>query len=210
MNGARSIPTRRRRPAVAVRREISDVAIPTITHRFTVSDYHRMAEVGILDENDRVELIEGEIVDMTPLGRRHQARVDQLAELLIRGLGERAIVRVQGSIRLGERSEPQPDLVVLRRRADFYADADVGPPDVLLVIEVADTSLAHDRDVKVPLYNRAAITEVWLVDLNGENVTVYREPGPRGYGDVFTARAQERLSPRLFPELVLTPVQILG
>jgi Uma2 family endonuclease len=186
------------------------VAIPTITHRFTVSDYHRMAEVGILGEDDRVELIEGEIVDMTPLGRRHQARVDQLAELLIHGLGEQAIVRVQGSVRLGERSEPQPDLVLLRRRADFYADADAESQDVLLVIEVADTSLAHDRDVKVPLYNRAAITEVWLVDLNGENVTVYREPGPRGYGDVFTARAQERLSPRVFPELVLTPVQILG
>jgi Uma2 family endonuclease len=186
------------------------VALPTIIHRFTVSDYHRMAEVGILDEDDRVELIEGEIVDMTPLGRRHQARVDQLAELLIRALGERAIVRVQGSIRLGERSEPQPDLVVLRRRADFYADADAGPPDVLLVIEVADTSLAHHRDVKVPLYHRAGITEVWLVDLNGENVTVYREPGPRGYGEVFTARGREHLSPRLIPELEITPGQILS
>jgi Uma2 family endonuclease len=186
------------------------VAIPTITHRFTVSDYHRMAEVGILGEDDRVELIEGEIVDMAPLGRRHQARVDRLAELLIRGLGERAIVRVQGSIRLGERSEPQPDLVLLRRRADFYVDADAGAPDILLVIEVADTSLAHDREVKVPLYARAGIPEVWLVDLNGENVTGYREPGPQGYGDVFTARGHERLSPRLFPELALTPDQILG
>jgi Uma2 family endonuclease len=189
---------------------MAHVVSPTTTHRFTVSDYHRMAEAGILGDDDRVELIEGEIVDMTPLGRRHQARVDQLAELLIRGLGERAIVRVQGSIRLDERSEPQPDLVVLRRRADFYAGADAGPPNVLLVIEVADTSLAHDRDVKVPLYHRAGITEVWLVDLNGETVTVYREPGPRGYGEVFTAGGHERLSPRLIPDFVLTPGQIFG
>src|SRR3954464_4755790 len=119
--------------------EVATMAIPTMAHRFTVLDYHRMAETGILREDDRVELIEGEIVDMTPLGRRHQARVDHLAELLIRGLGERAIVRVQGSIRLDDRSEPQPDRVVLRGRADFYAGADAEPPDVLLVIEVADT-----------------------------------------------------------------------
>src|SRR4051812_29339649 len=190
--------------------EVAKMAVPTITHRFTVSDYHRMAEAGIFGEHDRVELIEGEIVDMAPLGRRHQARVDHLAEMLIRGLGERAIVRVQGSIRLGERSEPQPDLVLLRRRADFYAVTDAGPADVLLVVEVADTSLAHDRDVKVPLYARAGIPEVWLIDLNGENVAVYREPGSEGYHDVSPVRGDARLSPRAFPELGLTASQILG
>src|SRR5262249_48453126 len=160
------------------------MAIPTIKHRFTVADYHRMAEAGILDEDDRVELIEGEIVDMTPIGRRHQARVDHLAELFFRGLAEKVIIRVQGSIRLSDLSEPEPDLVLLRRRADFYADADAGPADVLLIVEVADTSLPHDRDVKVPLYARAGIPEVWLVDLNGESVGVHREPGPQGYREV--------------------------
>src|SRR4051794_31509585 len=190
--------------------EVATMAIPTMAHRFTVLDYHRMAETGILREDDRVELIEGEIVDMTPLGRRHLARVDHLAELLFRGLGERAIVRVQGSIRLGERSEPQPDLVLLRRRADYYAETDAGPADILLVVEVADTSLAHDRDVKVPLYARAGIPEVWLIDLNGENIAIYREPGSAGYRDVFTVRGDARLSPRAFPELVLTPGQIIG
>jgi Uma2 family endonuclease len=186
------------------------MAIPTIRHRFRVADYHRMAEAGILGEDDRVELIEGEIVDMTPIGRRHQARVDHLAELFIRGLSDRAIVRVQGSIRLSEHSEPQPDLVLLRRRPDFYADADAGPDDVLLVVEVADTSLPHDRDVKVPLYARAGIPEVWLADLNDPSIIIYREPGPQDYREVYTARGQVRLSPRAFPELVITADQILG
>src|SRR5713101_947248 len=94
---------------------------------FSTADYHRMAEAGILGEDDRVELIEGEIVDMTPIGRRHQARVDRLTDLFTESLGKKVIVRVQGSIRLSEHSEPQPDLLLLRRRADFYADADAGP-----------------------------------------------------------------------------------
>jgi len=186
------------------------MAIPTIKHRFTVADYHRMAEAGILGEDDRVELIEGEIVDMTPIGRRHQARVDRLNDLFTEGLGKKVIVRVQGAIRLSELSEPQPDLVLLRRRADFYVDADAGPADVLLIVEVADTSLPHDQDVKVPLYARAGIPEVWLVDLNGEGVAVYREPRPGGYREVLTVRGSDRLSPQAFPELVLTPRQILG
>jgi Uma2 family endonuclease len=117
---------------------------------------------------------------------------------------------VQGSVRLSELSEPEPDLVLLRRRADFYANADASPADVLLVVEVADTSLRYDRDVKVPLYARAGIPEVWLVDLNGATVTVYRDPGPQGYREVFTARGTERLSPQAFPDFALTPSQILG
>jgi Uma2 family endonuclease len=186
------------------------MAIPAIKHRFTVADYHRMAEAGILGEDDRVELIEGEIVDMTPIGRRHQAGVDHLTELFIQGLSGKVIVRVQGSIRLSELSEPEPDLVLLRRRADFYANVDAGPDDVLLVVEVADTSLPYDRDVKVPLYARAGIPEVWLVDLNGASVIVHRDPGPQGYREVITARGTERLSPQAFPDFALTPSQILG
>lgn len=185
------------------------MAISTIRHLFTVADYHRMVEAGILDEDDRVELIEGEIVDMTPIGWRHQARVDHLAELF-RDLTGRAILRVQGSIWLSERSEPQPDLVLLRRREDYYADGGAGPADVLLVVEVSDTSLVHERDLKVPLYAAAGIPEVWIVDLNGDAIAVYRDPGARGYRDVRTLRGSEQLSPQAFPELVLTASLILG
>ena len=186
------------------------MAIPAIRHRFTVVDYHKMAEAGILGEDDRVELIEGEIVDMTPISRRHQACVDRLNELFVRGLGEQVIVRVQGSIRLNDRSEPQPDLVLLRRRADFYRDTDAAPEDVLLIIEVADTSLPYDQGIKAPLYARAGIPELWLVDLNGPSITVHREPGPAGYRSVSVVRNDDRLSPQAFPEFILTADQILG
>ena len=138
------------------------------------------------------------------------ACVDRLTELFIHGLGDRAIVRVQGSIRLLEHSEPQPDLVLLRRRPGFYATSDAGPADTLLVIEVADTSLRYDRDVKVPLYARVGIPEVWLVDLTDGSITSHREAGPQGYGRVVTARGDEPLSPQAFPELVLTAERILG
>ena len=186
------------------------MAIPLIRHRFTAADYHKMAEAGILHEDDRVELIEGELVDMTPIGRRHLACVDRLAELFIRGLGEKAIVRVQGAIRLSEHSEPQPDLILLRRRPDFYADADARPEDVWLIVEVADTSLPYDRGVKAPLYARSGIPEFWLVDLTGRSISLFRDPGPDGYRTVLVARGNEPLSVQAFPELPLTADQILG
>ncbi len=128
----------------------------------------------------------------------------------MRGLGEQVIVRVQGSIRLNERSEPQPDLVLLRRRADFYRDTDAGPEDVLLIVEVANTSLPYDRGVKGPLYARASIPELWEVDLNEQSITVHREPGPAGYRSVSVVRSDDRLSPQAFPEFILTADQILG
>ncbi len=135
-------------------------------YRFTVEDYHKMAEVDILGEDDRVELIDGEIIEMAPIGRLHAVCVVRLTDLFGETLRRRAIVWAQNPIGLGERSEPQPDLALLRWRPNFYADADPRPEDVLLIIEVADTSLAYDRDIKVPLYARAGIPEVWLVDLN--------------------------------------------
>jgi Uma2 family endonuclease len=178
--------------------------------RFTAGEYHQMARAGILTEDDRVELIDGEIVEMTPIGWRHLACVDRLAELFIRGLGEKVIVRVQGSIRLSEHSEPQPDLVLLRRRPDFYASRAARPEDTLLVVEVAESSLPYDRDVKAPLYARAGIPEIWLVNLTEESLTVYREPGPEAYRNVSVVRGNARLSPQAFPEFGLTPDQILG
>ncbi len=128
---------------------------PYGTYRFSVEDYHRMAEAGILSEDAHVELIEGEIVTMSPLGARHLACVDRLTALLVPGVGPRAIVRVQGSIRLGDRSEPEPDLVLLRPRQDFYAAIPATAGDVLTLIEVMDSSASYDRAIKLGLYARA-------------------------------------------------------
>jgi Uma2 family endonuclease len=190
--------------------EVAHVAIRAPRHQFTVADYQRMGEAGILLEDDRVELIEGEIIDMSPIGRRHQACVDQLAERFFEALGRRVILRVQGSVRLSDLSEPQPDLAVLRRRSDFYAGSDAAPDDVLLIVEVADTTLHYDRDVKVPLYARARVPEAWVVDITGQRVLVYREPGSRGYATSLEAQGDDRLSLEGFPELVLTADDVVG
>jgi Uma2 family endonuclease len=144
-------------------------------HRITVHDYHRMAEVGVLAPDARVELIEGEIIDMAPIGNDHQSIVDQLNRMLVRAVGDRAIVRVQGSIRLSQWSEPEPDVVLLAPRADFYRNEFAAGEDTLLVIEVSDTTLRYDRDVKVPLYARHAVPEVWVVDVNADVLLVFGE-----------------------------------
>jgi Uma2 family endonuclease len=142
-------------------------------HRITVHEYHRMAEVGLLAPDARVELIEGEIIDMAPIGNDHQSVVDQLNRLLVRAVGDDAIVRVQGSIRLSNWSEPEPDVVLLAPRPDFYRSEFALGTDTLLVIEVSDTTLRYDRDVKVPLYARHGVPEVWVFDLNGGVLLVY-------------------------------------
>jgi Uma2 family endonuclease len=148
------------------------MAVRVAPHRFTVDDYHAMARAGVLRDDDRVELIEGEIVDMTPIGSRHAAVVDLLTRWLVMGCGTRAIVRVQGPVRLGAHSEPQPDLLVLEPRDDFYQRKPPTGDDVLLLIEVADSSLQYDQAVKLPLYARAGVREVWLVDLVRDEVNV--------------------------------------
>ncbi len=186
------------------------MAIAITRHRFTVDEYYRMAESGILTPGQRVELIEGEIVDMTPIGRRHMACVDRLTRDFVSALGDRAIVRVQGALRLHDYSEPEPDLVILRPRDDFYAGQDAGPDDALLVIEVADSSEHYDRQVKVPLYARAGIREVWLVDLTAGRITSYRQPGPDGYAEAIVAGGDDTLRPLAFPDFGLTAARILG
>lgn len=177
---------------------------------FTVEDYHRMAEVGILGEDDRVELIEGEIVAMSPIGLRHLSCVDRLNALLGAGLGRRAIVRVQGSIRLGGRSEPQPDVVLLKPRGDFYATSHATPEEMFCVIEVMDSSAAYDRGVKLALYARERVPEVWLVDLNEEQVEIYRGPASRVYTENQIRMRGQSVAPEAFPELVLGVDDILG
>jgi len=186
------------------------MSIQLIRHRFTADEYHQMAETGVLRDDDRVELIEGEIVDMTPIGPRHIAVVNRLTQALVRACGDRAIVQIQASIRLGPHSEPQPDVVLLRPRPDFYETAVPGPESVLLLIEVADTSLPYDRTVKLQLYARAGIREVWLVDLVRNHVEVHLEPVQDGYQRSETRGPGDRLVPMALPEVSLSPAELLG
>lgn len=153
-----------------------------------------MREAGILGEDDRVELVEGDVVAMTPIGSAHAACVKRLTLLLFRAAGELALVSVQDPVRLDEASEPKPDLALLHPKPDFYASGHPGPEDVLLLIEVADASLAYDQEVKLPLYARAGIREVWLVDLPGRRVLVHREPGAGGYAAVTAVGPEGRLT----------------
>jgi Uma2 family endonuclease len=153
-----------------------------IRHRFSAEDFHRMAEAGILSEDDRVELIRGEVVELSPVGKRHMAALKRLMDALFPlQLERRALLQVQDPLRLSPDTEPQPDLVLLAYREDFYRDRMPEGQDALLVVEVADTSLNHDLEVKLPLYAQAGIPEVWVVDLVRDRVHVFRKPQGAGY-----------------------------
>ena len=178
--------------------------------RFTVHEYHRMAEAGILHEDDRVELIDGEIIEMSPIGERHAACVRRLIGLLTRRIGDAAILDVQNPVRLWESAEPQPDLTLLRPRDDLYAAGHPPPEDVLLLIEVSDTSLAYDKNVKLPLYARAGIPEVFVVDLVNEAIERHTEPTEDGYSLVRRARRWEMLESITLPALTLSVDAVLG
>ena len=186
------------------------MAVQLLRRRFTADEYQRMGQVGILGEDDRLELIEGEIVEMVPIGSRHQAAVDRLTRLFSGLVADVAMIRVQGPVRLGGDSEPQPDVTVLSLSNDFYASAHPGPADVLLLVEVSDSSTEYDREVKVPLYARYGIAEVWLVGLETETLEVYRSPAAQGYQDVFQSVRGQGLSPEFFPGLELAVDDILG
>ena len=186
------------------------MALQLLPGPFTVEMYHRLGELGILDEDDRVELLDGQIVEMTPIGGRHAACVYRLSNLLARRLGTDAGVSTQNPLVLAERWEPQPDLAVLRRPPDASGAWLPTAQDVLLIVEVADRSHEHDRDVKVPRYAAAGIPEVWLVDLEEDRVALYREPGPTGYGDVRMVTRGSTLRPLLLPEAAVTADEILG
>jgi len=152
-------------------------------HRITVHEYHRMAEVGLLAPDARVELIEGEIIDMAPIGDPHRSTVMRLDRLLQRAVGDQALILCQASIRLGRYSEPEPDLAVLRARADYYRSAPPAAADTLLVIEVSDTTLRYDRHTKVPFYARYGVPEVWLADLPNLTVHFFRGLSGERYTD---------------------------
>jgi Uma2 family endonuclease len=155
--------------------------------RFRVEDYHRMGEAGILGPELRTELIDGEVVEMPPIGHPHAGTVKLLANLLKERLGTAVVVSVQDPVWLNDYSEPLPDIALLRPRADYYRNSHPTPDDVLLLIEVADTSVAYDRDVKLPRYARAGIPEAWLVDLGSRRLTVCRHPVGDAYTEIVAA-----------------------
>ena len=185
------------------------MAVQLARHQFTVDEYHRMAEVGLLTEDSRVELIDGEVVDMSPIGRRHAVRVSYRSRICTQRLGDVAFVWSQNPIRLSEHSEPEPDVTLLRPRSDFYEGKDPTAEDVLLLIEVADSSVEYDRRVKAHLYARHNIPEYWLVNLVEGHVVVYRDPTPAGYRAVHTARPGEDVCPIAFPDLAIAVDEIL-
>jgi Uma2 family endonuclease len=187
------------------------MAVTLRRYRFTVDEYDRMAEVGLLTQCDRVELLDGEIVEMSPIGDRHASVVARISSVFSERLGRRSIVWGQNPLGLRVvRSVPQPDVTLLRPRADFYASARPGPDDALLLIEVMDTSTPTDRGVKLPLYARAGIAETWLVDLGADAIEVYRRPAGSEYAEARVLRRGERVSPLAFPELTLTVDELLG
>jgi Uma2 family endonuclease len=184
-------------------------SVPT-RRKFTTAEYYQMAEAGILRPDERVELIDGEIWTMTPIGVRHNAGVLRVSDLFYSRLGRVVQMDVQGPVRLAPSGEPEPDVMVLRRRADYYASGLPTSEDVFLLAEISDTTLDFDRDVKVPSYARNGIREVWIVNFVDDVVEVYREPTPNGYLVSEIRRRGEVLAPRAFPDCQLAVADILG
>ena len=177
---------------------------------FTVSEYHAMVPAGVLCENDRVELIRGEIIPMSPVGSRHATCVDRLAELFILRVRPQATVRIQNPIRLGNHSEPQPDLALLVPKA-IYEARHPRPDEVLLLVEVAVTSVEFDRQVKVPLYAEEGIQEYWIVNLEEDGLEIYRQPGPKGYAETQTLHRGDEVQIQALPGVGAFSVdEILG
>lgn len=179
-------------------------------HHFSVDDLDRMIVAGVLSEDGRVELIDGEIVEMTPVGSQHAGCVKTLNHLLSIAVGGRLVVSVQDPVRLSHDSQPQPDVAVLRARDDFYRSSHPTAADVLLLVEVADTSLAIDRGAKLPLYAQAGIPEVWIVDLVAGRLEAYSEPSAEGYRLQRVRTRGDHLDGSTIPGMSLSVSDILG
>lgn len=172
-----------------------------LPHRITVDEYYRMAEAGLLAPDARVELIEGEIIDMPPIGSLHAGTVDQLAGMLHHAVTGRATVRCQTPVRLSRYSEPQPDIVLVKPRSDFYKREHPGAQDILLIVEVSDTTLQYDLRVKVPFYAGLGVPEVWLVDLEHHELRTFRYPTSGGYAEIRATSTPGRTSIFTLPEI---------
>jgi Uma2 family endonuclease len=174
------------------------------TRKFTTEQYHLMHEAGVFAEGDRLELINGEIAEMSPIGRKHAVCVTRLNELFFSRLLGKVQIWSQNPILLNNGSEPQPDLAILKRREDFYAEALPTPSDILLVIEVADSTIAYDREVKSPLYAAAGIPEMWLFDLNRKIIEGYSQPSTLGYKRMQRYEQNDTFSMLAFPDVSFT------
>ena len=179
-----------------------------VRHLLTVHDFRKMGEAGIFGEDDRIELIEGELIDMAPIGSLHAGTVIRLNGLLTEALAGRAILSPQNPVSLADQSETQPDIAVLRNRTDFYRNSHPVPDDVFLLIEVADATLSYDRDIKIPLYARHGISEVWLVDLNARSLEVHRVPTQQGYRELIRPKNSESLTLSRLPSVSIALADI--
>lgn len=188
---------------------MSAVFTPT-RYKLSVEDYHKLGEVGILTEDSRVELIEGELIEMAPIGGVHMGVVNRLNRLLVLGVGDFGVVSIQNPVTLPPHSEPQPDVAILKPGADSAASAVPRPGEVLLLIEVADTTLAYDRTTKLNLYAKAGIEEAWIVNVQSKCVEVYREPTADGYARKIELGAVDIVSPLALPMVKVAVAEIFG
>ena len=180
---------------------------------FTVDEYYKMAEVGILRPDEHVELIDGKIIQMPPSGPEHADSVDTVVELFADRVRPRARIRVQSAVQLGSHALPEPDVVLIRTpagRGAPYRSAHPGRDDIFLVVEVADSSLTHDVGEKASMYARSGLAELWVIDIPNDRLLVHREPAPDGYANVRTLARGDAISPLAFPDVTFTVDEILG
>jgi len=188
---------------------MEDVRAKLPNKLFTVDEYYRMAEVGILDPDARLELLEGQIVEMSPVGVRHVACVNRTTALFAKHSADRAIVSVQNPVQLSDYTEPQPDIVLLKPRQDHYAGKKTSWEDALLVMEVSDTTIRRDR-YKVSLYARAGVSELWIEDLGDDTIYVYRNPSSAAYGTSLQFHRGDKISQLAFPEVSFRVEELIG
>jgi Uma2 family endonuclease len=185
-------------------------ATSVLKRLFTVKEYHLMADAGVFANGERVELIRGEIIKMASIGRRHAACVNRCNDVFTYKLSGKILVSIQNPLALDNTSQPEPDVMLLKRKADFYESGHPQPTDVLLLIEVAYSTIDSDRQSKIPVYAEDGITEVWLVDINSECIEVYRYPTEQGYQDIQKFYRGQNLSILAFPDINVPVDEILG
>ncbi len=184
---------------------IADPTIPKAPtkHRFTVDQYYKMGEVGILGLEQRTELIEGEIIEMSPIGAKHSGSINRLNRIFAGLVGNQAIISIQNSIRINNHSEPQPDIAILYWREDFYVENLPIPSEVFLLIEVADSTLKYDREVKAIIYAKAGIPELWIANLEAQVFEVHRQPSETGYQQVQIYEKGEIINLLMLPDVAI-------
>jgi Uma2 family endonuclease len=181
-----------------------------VRHAFTVHEWHRMGDAGLFGEDARLELLDGEVIEMAPIGSPHGGCVNRLTRLLVTLLGEGAVVAPQNPVVLNEISEPHPDIAVLAPRDDMYSRSHATPGEILLLIEVAGTSLTFDRGAKASYYAASGVAETWVVDLEGEQIFVMRSPGSDGYDEVRSRRRGDRVEIEALPGVAFDVEDVLG